>query len=95
MDRTISRLAPATVDPVERALLEIDVAITLVLTGGAVSVQLCGLHDVDDAAFTGAAWAQDAGLAFRVRRNAQGSTDLLIGPRLRAGRSRSGLARRR
>jgi hypothetical protein len=84
MDRTITPL-PIVVsgDPLERALLEIDVAIALVLAGVAVTITLCCFESADGAAFTGAAWAQTAGVAFRLRREAFAPISLVIGPRLR------------
>jgi hypothetical protein len=85
MDRTISWLtADAVHDPLERALVEIDVAIALILAGAAVTVQLCGLEAAERAAATGAARAQAAGLAFQLRRDPPASGSLIIGPRLRA-----------
>ncbi len=86
MDRTISRLpAVAAQDPLERALIEINAAIALVLAGVAVTITLCCLEAAEGAAFTGAAWAQIAGVAFRLRRDPPSSISLIIGPRLRAG----------
>jgi hypothetical protein len=84
MDRTITRLpAVAAGDPLERALLEIDIAIALVLAGIAVSVTLCCLEAAEGAAFTAAAWAQTAGIAFHLRRESGVPVRLVIGPRLR------------
>ena len=84
MDRTITRLPAGSVgDPLERALLEIDIAIALVLAGVAVTVTLCFLDATEAAAFTGAVWAQTAGVAFRLLRNPSASDSLVIGPRLR------------
>jgi len=84
MDRTITRL-PISVagDPLERALLEIDVAISLVLAGVAVTITLCCVEAAEGAAFTGAAWAQAAGIAFCLRREASAPVRLVIGPMLR------------
>jgi hypothetical protein len=80
MDRTITRL-PISVagDPLERALLEIDVAISPVLAGVAVTITLCCFEAAEGAAFTGAAWAQAAGIAFE----ASAPVSLVIGPMLR------------
>jgi membrane associated rhomboid family serine protease len=84
MDRTITRLPlSAAGDPLERALLEIDVAISLVLAGVAVTITLCCFEAAEGAAFTGAAWAQAAGIAFCLRREPFAPVSLVIGPRLR------------
>ena len=84
MDRTITRLpAVSAGDPLERALLEIDIAIALVLAGFAVTVTLCCLEAAEGAAFTAAAWAQSAGVAFHLRREPGVPVRLVIGPRLR------------
>ena len=84
MDRTITRL-PTTVagDPLEHALSEIDAAITLVLTGIAVTITLCCFEGAESAAFSGAVWAQAAGVAFRLRREPPAPVSVVIGPRLR------------
>jgi hypothetical protein len=85
MDRTISRPpAAAAQDPRERALIEIEAAISLVVAGLAVRITLCCLEAAEDAAFTGAAWAQTARVAFRLVRDSPSSVSLVIGPRLRA-----------
>ena len=84
MDRTITRLPAASVgDPLERALLEIDIAIALVLAGVAVTITLCCLEAAEGAAFTAAAWAQTAGVAFHLLREPSAPVTLVIGPRLR------------
>ena len=67
-------------DPFERALAEIDAAILLVQAGVATVVTLCCFDGVEAAAYTGVAWTQAAGVAFRLRR--EGSISLVIGPRL-------------
>jgi hypothetical protein len=83
MDRTITRLPiAADGDPLERALLEIDVAISLVLAGVAVTITLCCLEAAEAAAFTGVVWAQAAGIAFRLRHEPPAPVSLVIGPRL-------------
>ena len=83
MDRTITRLpAAGASDPLERALLEIDIAIALVLAGVAVTVTLCCLDAAEAAAFTGAVWAQTAGVAFHLLRGSSAADSLVIGPRL-------------
>jgi hypothetical protein len=85
MDRTISRPPVAAAqDPLGRALAEIDAAIALVVAGVAVRITLCCLEAAEDAAFTGAARAQTARVAFRLVRDAPPSVSLVIGPRLRA-----------
>jgi hypothetical protein len=84
MDRIISRLPTATAqDPFELALTEIDTAIALVVAGIAVTVTLCSLEQAEGAAYTGAAWAQTAGVAFRLSRDSPASVSLVIGPRFR------------
>ena len=84
MDPTITRLpVVGHGDPFERALLEIDIAIALVLAGVAVTVTLCCLDAAEAAAFTGAVWAQTAGVAFHLLRDPSAPDSLVIGPRLR------------
>ena len=83
MDGTIARRPiSAAGDPLERALLEIDVAISLVLAGVAVTITLCCFEAAEGAAFTGAVWAQAAGIAFRLRGQPPAPVGLVIGPRL-------------
>ena len=83
MDRKITQLPISAVGyPLERALLEIDVAIALVLAGVAVTITLCCFEAAEGAAFTGAVWAQAAGIAFRLRREPPSPVSLVIGPRL-------------
>ena len=83
MDPTITRLpVVGHGDPLERALLEIDIAIALVLAGVAVTVTLCCLDAAEAAAFTGAVWAQTAGVAFLLLRGSSAPDSLVIGPRL-------------
>ena len=82
--KKISWLVPsAAPDPLETTLLEIELAISLVVAGVAVSVTLCCLEAAESAAFTGAAWAQTAGVAFGLRRDPSSPAHLVIGPRLR------------
>jgi hypothetical protein len=84
MDPTITRLpSVGHGDPLERALLEIDIAIAMILAGVAVTITLCCLEAAEAAAFTGAAWAQTAGVAFHLLRDRSDSISLVIGPRLR------------
>ena len=84
MDRTISRPPVAAAqNPLGRALAEIDAAIALVVAGVAVRITLCSLEAAEDAAFTGAARAQTARVAFRLVRDSPSSVSLVIGPRLR------------
>jgi hypothetical protein len=84
MDPTITRLpVVGHGDPLERALLEIDIAIALVLAGVAVTVTLCCLDAAEAAAFTGTVWAQTAGVAFHLLRGPSAPDSLVIGPRLR------------
>ena len=83
MDRTISWLPAATAhDPLESALREVNAAIALVVAGVAVTITLCCLDAAEGAAFTGAVWAQAAGVAFRLRRDPASAVRLVIGPRL-------------
>jgi hypothetical protein len=83
MDRTISWLAAAVAyDPFERTLFEIDAAIALVVAGAAVTVRLVALPAAERAAVIGAARAQAAGVAFRLRREPPASISLVVGPRL-------------
>jgi hypothetical protein len=84
MDRIITRLPSVGADDqLDRALLEIDIAIALVLAGVAVTITLSCLDEAEVAAFTGAAWAQSAGVAFRLLREPARPVSLVIGPRLR------------
>jgi hypothetical protein len=84
MDRSITQLPTgATGDALERALLEVDAAIILVVAGIAVTITLSCFEAAESAAFTGAVWAQAAGVAFRLRREPPASVSLVIGPRLR------------
>jgi hypothetical protein len=85
MDRMIPRPPVAAAqDALGRALAEIDAAIALVVAGVAVRITLCCLEAAEDAAFTGAARAQTARVAFRLVRDSPSSVSLVIGPRLRA-----------
>lgn len=70
-------------DPLEVALREIDIAIELVVSGGATVVQLSGLEAAERAAALGLAQAQAAGVAFALQRSgaARGAVSLRIGPR--------------
>jgi hypothetical protein len=84
MDQTISWLRPgAALDPFDQALLEVSAAIALVLAGVAMTITLSFFEGGEGAAFTAAAWAQAAGVAFRLRREPPASVSLVIGPRLR------------
>jgi hypothetical protein len=84
MERIITRLPTVVAgDQLDRALLEIDIAIALVLAGVAVTITLACLDEAEAAAFTGAAWAQSAGIAFRLLREPALPVSLVIGPRLR------------
>ena len=83
MDRTLSWLAGAnSVDAVERALTEVDAAITMVAFGVARSVRLCNLPGAEEAGFDAAARAQAAAVAFSLQRDRPGSVTMIIGPRL-------------
>ena len=84
MDRIITRLPTVVAgDQLDRALLEIDIAIALVLAGIAVTITLSCLEAAEAAAFTGAIWAQSAGVAFHLRREPAVPVSLVIGPRVR------------
>lgn len=77
--------APGTrPDPLDVALREIDVAIQLVLSGGASIVQLTGLEAAERAAPLGLARAQAAGVGFALRRSVAdaATVSVRIGPRL-------------
>jgi len=73
---------PVVPDPVERALVEVDAAISLVVLGVAVTVSLCALSGAEVVAVAGASRAQAAGVAFGVRRDGVSAETLVIGPRL-------------
>ena len=95
MDRTISWLPEAgTLDPLESALREVNAAIALVVAGVAVTITLCCLDAAEIAAFTAAAWAQAAGVAFRLQRDPPASVSLVIGPRLRVAPAEIGVETR-
>jgi hypothetical protein len=84
MDRISTRLPTVVAgDQLDRALLEIDIAIALVLAGVAVTITLSCLEGAEAAAFTGAVWAQSAGVAFRLLREPALPIGLVIGPRVR------------
>lgn len=76
--------AESDLDPLDVALREIDVAIELVISGGARIVQLSGLEAAERAASLGLAQAQAAGVGFALQRSASagGAVSLRIGPRL-------------
>ena len=63
--------------------MEIDIAIALVLAGVAVTITLSCLDAAEAAAFTGAVWAQSAGVAFRLLREPALPVSVVIGPRVR------------
>jgi hypothetical protein len=82
VDRTVSWLAGADgIDATERALTEIDAAITMVARGAARSVRLCNLAGATEAAFDAAARAQVAGVAFSLHRDGPRAVTMIIGPR--------------
>ena len=84
MDRIITRMPTVVAgDQLDRALLEIDIAIALVLAGVAVTITLSCLDAAEAAAFTGAVWAQSAGVAFRLLRDPALPVSVVIGPRVR------------
>jgi hypothetical protein len=86
VDRSVSWLAGAGgADAVERALAEIDAAITMVAFGVARSVRLCNLPGAEEAAFDAAARAQAADVAFSLQRHGSRSVTMIIGPRLPDG----------
>jgi hypothetical protein len=85
MHKVGAKTSPATQpDPLDVALREIDVAIQLVVAGGARIVQLSGLEAAESAASLGLAQAQAAGVEFALQRSGSdgGSVSLRIGPRL-------------
>jgi hypothetical protein len=78
-----ARTSPGTQpDPFDVALREIDIAIQLVVSGGARIVQLSGLEAAERAAPLGLAQAQAAGVEFAMQRSgsATGGVSLRIGP---------------
>ena len=84
MDRITHPLSASSAPEAhERALREIQVAIAMVVAGAAVSITLACLVGAETVAFTGAAWAQAAGVAFHVRRDAADAVVLVVGPILR------------
>jgi hypothetical protein len=72
----------AAVDRLERALVEVDAAISLVALGVAVTVSLCALAGAERVAVAGASRAQAAGVAFRLRHDDVRAVTLVIGPRI-------------
>lgn len=83
MNRPWSQIRPArAVDPLDIALVEIDIAIALVQRGQARRVRLVGLDGGERAAALGLARAQAAGVAFAFERSAVSgdAVSLLIGP---------------
>lgn len=91
MDRTLSWLAGAhNPDATERALIEIDAAIAMVVRGIAVTVRLCNLPAAEETAFDAAARAQAAGVAFRLIHDHPRSATMIIGPRIEDGRLSDG-----
>ena len=71
-------------DPLDLATREIGIAIELVLSGGAMVVQLSGLDGAERAAALGLAEVQTAGVEFALLRSGSPSrtVSLRIGPRL-------------
>jgi hypothetical protein len=83
MNRPWSQIPPARVaDPLEIALVEIDIAIALVQRGQARRVRLVGLDGSERAAALGLARAQAAGVWFALERNeaSDGAVSILVGP---------------
>ncbi|MBA2757535.1 MAG: hypothetical protein H0U37_08865 [Chloroflexi bacterium] len=83
MNRLWSQVRPASIaDPLEIALAEIDVAITLVRRGQARRVRLIGLSAGERAAGPGLARAQEARVRFTLQRAAAPgvAVSLVIGP---------------
>lgn len=83
MNRPWSQIRPAhPTDPLEIALVEIDVAIALVQRGQARRVRLIGLDGGERAAALGLARAQAAGVEFALERSeaSRDAVSLLIGP---------------
>ena len=71
-------------DPLDVALREIDIAVQLVVSGGARIVQLTGLEAAESAAALGLAQAQAAGVEFALQRSSSAPSvvSLRIGPRI-------------
>jgi hypothetical protein len=83
MNRPWSQIPHAPVaDPLEIALVEIDIAIALVQRGQARRVRLVGLDGSERAAALGLARAQAVGVRFALERNeaSGGAVSLVIGP---------------
>ena len=83
MDRITRLPSVGAGDQLDRALLETDLAIALVLAGVAVTITLSCLDEAEAAAFKGAVWAQSVEVAFRLLREPARPVSLVIGPRMR------------
>jgi hypothetical protein len=70
-------------EPPERAQSEVDVAISLVLAGVAVTIPLGRLDGAEGAAISAPFWAGTASVAFRLLREPALPVGLGIGPRSR------------
>ena len=67
-------------DSLERALREVDGAISLVLVGAATRVKLSSIPRAERAAPIAAEWARQAGVGFRVERDKGPAVTLVLGP---------------
>lgn len=80
-----AKISPGTrPDPLDVAFREIDIAITLVVSGRARVVELAGLEAAERAAGQGLAKAQAAGVSLELKRSRSdaGIVSLRIGPTL-------------
>ena len=77
---------PASADPFDRDLVEIDAAISMVAIGIAARVRLVGLAHPGTAAAVALARSQAAGIGFELERGPDGVAALTIGPAQPEGR---------
>jgi hypothetical protein len=75
-------VAHSSVDPLDRDLVEVDAAISLVVAGLATRVRLVALGRPDRAASVALARAQAAGIRFEVDHGVDGTAAMTVGPRL-------------
>jgi hypothetical protein len=80
--RILEWLAAPNRNTLEIAIGEVDAAIALVVSGAARRVRLVGVAAAAEAAPTGAARAQAAGVEFRISRGATGLPTIEVGPRI-------------
>jgi hypothetical protein len=75
-------LQSVTVDLFAHDLAEVEAAVALVATGGAVRVRIACLPGALAVAGHGVALAQAAGVEFRILRESEGPVTIEVGPRL-------------